>query len=349
MTLASDITSILERLYSSPSPLREDVKAVLSCTNDQTLEEIFSFADSVRKQYAGDGILLRGIVEFSSFCRNACSYCGINRTNERLSRYRLSREEVLSSVDKIAGCGIRTVVLQSGEDNELDAGWLADIVRSITQRHDMAVTLSVGEWDTGTYRFWREAGAGRYLLKIETTDPDIYTALHPDMSLANRLRCLDDLRSLGYQTGSGIIIGLKGQTMDSLVSDILFFRERNFDMIGIGPFIPHGETVLKNEETGSVSMTLKAVALTRILTRSAHLPATTALGSIGGKDFRLRGLCAGANVLMPNFTPAPYRRQYEIYPGKRCVDEPQGACAFCMESMALSIGRHIDYLRGDRR
>ncbi len=343
------ITSLLDRLYGNPSPSREDVREVLTCTDDIKLLDIFAFADSVRKKHVGDGILLRGIVEFSNFCRNTCAYCGINRNNAKLERYRLTREEILESVSMIAGCGIRTVVLQSGEDSGIDAAWLADIIRSVKERHDMAVTLSVGEWDADVYRFWREAGADRYLLKIETTDPALYGTLHPGMSLENRLRCLNDLQAMGYQTGSGIIAGLKGQTYDSIVEDIFFLRDRNFDMIGIGPFIPHGETPLRNEETGSVSLTLKIVALLRILSPTANLPATTALGSVDGKDFRLRGLQAGANVLMPNFTPVPYRRQYEIYPGKRCVEEPQGSCASCMESMAGSIGRHIDYSIGNRK
>ncbi|MHB9156024.1 MAG: [FeFe] hydrogenase H-cluster radical SAM maturase HydE, partial [Endomicrobiales bacterium] len=310
-------------------------------------QALYDFADSVRRESLGDGIVLRGIVEFSSFCRNTCHYCGLNRNNTRLKRYRLSREELLKSAEHVASCGVKTVVLQSGEEDDLDPSWLAEAVAAIKEKTGMAVTLSAGERDREDYRLWKEAGADRYLLKIESSDKALYESFHPSMSFENRVRCLDDLRELGYQVGSGIIVGLRNQTLETLARDLLFFKERDLDMIGIGPFIPHRETLLKGDAPGSVQLTLKMVALTRIVTRNAHLPATTALGSIGGEDYRVEGLKCGANVLMPNFTPAPYRKQYEIYPGKRCVDEPAGACAFCMESMALSIGRHIDHSRGD--
>jgi biotin synthase len=238
------------------------------------------------------------------------------------------------------------VVLQSGETAGLDPGWFAQTIRDIKKRFDISVTLSVGEKNRDAYKLWKEAGADRYLLKIETTDDKLYERMHPGMSFENRVRCLGDLRELGYQTGSGNIIGLPGQTLESIARDILFFKEHDFDMIGIGPFIPHPGTELGEKHKGTVDLALKTVALTRIVTKNAHLPATTALGSLG-KDHRVDGLKAGANVLMPNFTPAPYRKLYEIYPDKRCLDEPVGACAFCVEGMARSIGRCVDYGKGN--
>jgi biotin synthase len=210
----------------------------------------------------------------------------------------------------------------------------------------MAVTLSVGERARQDYKLWSQKGADRYLLKIETTDKVLYESLHPGMSFDNRINCLRDLKDLGYQTGSGIIIGLKGQTFVSIARDILFFKDWDLDMIGIGPFIPHQATELGGELPGSAELTIKTVALTRIVTKNALLPATTALGSLG-KDFRVDALKAGANVLMPNFTPLRYRKLYEIYPGKKCIDEPVGACPSCMETLARSIGRRIDYSKGD--
>jgi biotin synthase len=347
MNTLSDLQSILTRVYESPLPEAADLEYLLSLEEQTAVETLFSFADNVRRQHMGDGILLRGIVEFSSFCRNTCYYCGLNRNNAELQRYRLTQEELLKSVAAIASSNIRTVVLQSGEDDGLAPEWLAEVIREIKIRFDMAVTLSIGERPMEDYRLWRESGADRYLLKIETSDKALYETMHPNMSFENRLRCLRDLRALGYQVGSGSIVGLKRQTAAHIANDIRFFKSMGFDMIGIGPFIPHGSTEFRGDQPGSVQMTLKTVALTRIVTKTAHLPATTALGSIDVQDYRVQGLKAGANVLMPNFTPQPYRQQYEIYPGKRCVNGPVGACSCCMEGMAASIGRHIDHARGD--
>jgi biotin synthase len=339
--------TLLNKIHSAQTPDLNDLAQVLSSNDEKDLAELFTFADNVRRSAHGEGILLRGIVEFSSYCRNACSYCGINKTNLRLDRYRMTQAEIIQSVEMIASFGIKTVVLQAGEDSSLDPEWLAEIIKDIKSRYDIAVTLSIGEWDEKMYRMWHRAGADRYLLKIETSDKDLYEKLHPGMSYDNRVACLKTLKRLGYQTGSGIIVGLKGQTIWSLAHDIAFFKENEFDMIGIGPFIPHNDTVLGLEPTGNIDMTLKVLALARIVTRTAHLPATTALGSANGVDRRMDGLRSGANVLMPNFTPVKYKSLYEIYPQKRCITEKQGSCASCMDVMARSCGRSIDTTRGD--
>ncbi len=204
----------------------------------------------------------------------------------------------------------------------------------------------MGERSRDDYHLWRQAGADRYLLKVETSDAAFYDSMHPGMSFAQRLGCLNILRELGYQVGCGNIIGLPGQTLKTIAQDILFFKQENFDMLGIGPFIPHQESEFRTRLRGQALLTLKTIALSRIATRNAHIPATTALGSLE-QDYRSQGLKCGANVLMPNFTPQPYRALYEIYPGKRCVDEPVGACGFCMEGLAKGIGRFIDYAKGD--
>jgi len=342
----SKLQELLNKIYLAVLPERKLLEQVLSLESPEELDTLFSFADKIRKEFCGDGILLRGIIEFSSFCDQECFYCGLNKNNHKLKRYRMSAEELLKSVEYLASCNIKTVVLQSGEDPALDAAWLADIIKQIKSKFGLAITLSVGEKSLADYRIWRQAGSDRYLLKIETTDADLYARMHPKMSFTQRLHCLDILRKLGYQVGTGNIIGLPGQSLKTLAQDILFFKQGNFDMIGIGPFIPHQETVFASEQKGQAALSLKVIALARIVTRNAHIPATTALGSLD-KDYRLQGLKCGANVLMPNFTPQPYRTLYQIYPGKKCVDEPVGACNFCMDGMAKDISRFIDYAKGD--
>ena len=317
-----------------------EIERLLSLEDGKPLRELYRLADKIRHQYAGDAILLRGLVEFSNYCGKNCYYCGLNAANKALERYRLTKEEILGSVAQIAAAGIKTVVLQSGEDPALKPEWLAGLVKEIKSKYKIAVTLSVGERPRSDYKLWKDAGADRYLLKIETSDKTLYNSLHCGMDFENRLRCLRDLKDLGYETGSGIMVGLPGQTLRSIAADILFFKEWDFDMIGIGPFIPHGKTSLAEAAPGDVNLVLKTLALTRIVTKRANLPATTALGSLG-KDYRVEGLKAGANVLMPNFTPAPFKKLYEIYPNKRCISESTGACAPCMGSLAASIGRTI--------
>ncbi len=312
---------------------------ILSLEGEEA-RKLFDRADEVRKRYAGDSILLRGLVEFSNHCARRCYYCGLNAANDLLERYRLSREEILDSAARIAADNIKTVVLQSGEDPALDTAWLADIIKEIKSRHGIAVTLSAGERPRADYELWKKAGADRYLLKIETSDKGLYDNLHKGMSFENRLRCLRDLKELGYETGSGIMVGLPGQTTRSLAADVLFFRQWGFDMIGIGPFIPHEKTELAGRPAGDVGMVLKVLALTRIVMKRVNLPATTSLGSMD-RDYRIEGLKGGANVLMPNYTPDKYKRLYEIYPNKRCVSESAGTCAPCMASLAASIGRLV--------
>ncbi len=344
--MSSLVAEALARVETAKDPAVEDLVFLLGQEGTEQMRLIFDAADRTRSQFMGEGILLRGIVEFGSFCRNTCSYCGLHAGNSRITRYRMSAEEILRSLQRIAVQGIRTVVLQSGEDDGLDPLWLADVVREVKSRFGVAVTLSVGERPREDYERWREAGADRYLLKIESSDKALYESLHVGRRLETRLRCLFDLTALGYQVGCGIMVGLPGQSLRHIAEDLLFFARSRFDMIGIGPFIPHHETRLREEKKGSVPLTLRAVALTRLVTKNAHLPATTALGSMD-RDYRIEGLKAGANVLMPNFTPLEYKKLYEIYPGKRCITEPTGACGFCMEGLAQSIGRSIDYSRGD--
>jgi biotin synthase len=339
--------SLLGRIRAAEMPERADVEAVLRVDDPHELKMLFDWADDVRRRFVGQGVLLRGLIEFSNVCRNTCRYCGLNRHNRHLQRYRLTEEEILAAAGDVHRAGIRTIVLQSGEEDGLDAEWLAWVIGQIKQSFDAAVTLCIGEHSREEYALWRRAGADRYLLKIETADARLYGELHPGMSFENRVRCLRDLVELGYQTGSGNLVGLKGQTLASLAGDIQFFRRWDFDMVSVSPFLPHPQTPLAAEPAGDLTMTLKMLALARIVSPWAHIPASTALGSLPGRDERPRALAAGANVLMPNFTPAPHRRHYEIYPNKRCVSEEAAACAGCMERMVAALGRRLDSSRGD--
>ncbi len=340
------LDDIMKKVYEFPGESREEIEQLLLLEDNARIERLFSFADKVRRKFMGDGVLLRGIVEFSNRCSNTCFYCGLNERNSGIERYVMSIDAILGAVGVLSSVKIKTVVLQSGEDECLDPLWLARLIGEIKKNHGLAVTLSVGEKSRDEYKLWREAGADRYLLKIETTDPQVYSAAHDGRRLAARLKCLDDLIDLGYQTGSGMLIGLRGQTVGSIARDILYLKEKEFDMIGIGPFVPHSGTVFANDPAGDVRLTLKALAITRLVTKNAHIPATAAMGSIGGHDYRVDGLKAGANVLMPNFTPMKYRKLYEIYPGRICINEAHGACVSCMGAKAASAGRFIDYSAG---
>ncbi|HRS10069.1 MAG TPA: [FeFe] hydrogenase H-cluster radical SAM maturase HydE [Sedimentisphaerales bacterium] len=334
--------TVLERVISADVPDRRDVAFLLRLEDDRQVRLLFDFADQVRRRYVGDGVLLRGIIEFSNFCRNTCAYCGLRRPNRRLKRYRLTAAEILETVENIRRLGVKTVVLQSGEEDNLDAEWLGRIIEDVKRRFDVAVTLSVGERARDEYAMWKDAGADRYLLKIETSDPALYEDLHPGMSFENRIRCLEDLADLGYQTGSGNLVGLRGQTVENLVGDILFFKKGDFDMISVSPFIPHADTPLATVPAGDLRTTLKMIALTRIVSRDAHIPASTAIGSLNGQDARDQALAVGANVVMPNFTPMSVRPLYEIYPGKIGAETRPDQSIVQVERMVTAMGRFVD-------
>jgi biotin synthase len=343
----SGIETILERIAAAQTPDRADLGRILRIADPAEMASLTGFADAVRRRSVGDGVLLRGIVEFSNVCRNTCRYCGLNRRNTRLARYRLTRDQVLAAAQNICAAGIKTIVLQSGEEDNLDAVWLREVITDIRSSLDAAVTLCVGERSRQEYQMWKQAGADRYLLKIETSDPGLYRGLHPGMSFENRIRCLEDLAVLGYQVGSGDLVGLRGQTVESLAGDLDFFKRGGFDMISVSPFIPHSQTPLAEEPAGDLEMTLKMIALTRIVCPNAHIPASTAIGSLHGRDERPRALAAGANVVMPNFTPGDVRRLYDIYPGKAGCDLTPQRSVDAVEQMATAMGRRVDYARGD--
>jgi biotin synthase len=310
-------------------------------------KEIFEAADRVRRKYVGDEVHLRGLIEFSNICKQNCLYCGLRRENRNIERYRLEPDKIVEIARKARDIGYKTVVLQSGEDDYYTVDKMKYIIREI-KALGLAITLSIGEKTTEEYRAYKEAGADRYLLRIETTDKENYEALDPNMSFENRKRCLKDLRELGYEVGTGCLIGLPNQTLESLADDILFFKEIDADMVGVGPFIPNEDTPLKDEKGGTFELALKVMAITRLLLPDANIPATTAMETLN-KQGRIIALQSGANVVMPNVTEGEYRKKYLLYPGKICINDTPEHCRGCITGKINSIGRSVSNDYGFRK
>jgi len=308
---------------------------------------LFKGADRIRHENVGDEVHLRGLIEFSNICKRQCKYCGLRSPNKEVERYRLSKDEILLTAKNAVNLGYRTIVLQSGEDDYYDTDKMCEIIKEI-KNLDVALTLSVGEKTYDEYQAFKKAGADRYLLRIETTDKELYTQMHPNASIDNRFRCLYDLKNLGYETGTGCLVGLPNQTVESLADDILFFKALDADMVGIGPFIPHKETPLKDAKMGDFDLALKVMALTRLNLPNINIPATTAMETINPNG-RLIALQSGANVVMPNVTNQEYRAKYEIYPGKICLNDSAGQCRKCIEGKIKSIGRSVSKDYGFRK
>ena len=326
----------------------EDLRALLTSLTPDEEQLLYDAACEVRRSVYGTDVYLRGLIEFSSYCRNNCLYCGLRRGNEKCQRYRLSREEILECADKGYELGFRTIVLQSGEDPWYTDAWICSVVSQIKERHpDTAVTLSIGEKGRESYQAYYDAGADRYLLRHETINAEHYKLLHPEeMSRENRIRCLYDLKEIGYQVGCGIMVGSPYQTVQHIVQDLLFMKEFRPQMIGIGPFIPHKDTPFGNRNRGTLQDTLHLLAITRLLLPDVLLPATTALGTIdpGGRE---KGILAGANVVMPNLSPAAVREKYMLYDGKICTGDEAAECRRCLERRISSIGFQVVVSRGD--
>ncbi|MDF2630205.1 MAG: putative biotin synthetase [Symbiobacteriaceae bacterium] len=332
---------LLSKAESGGYLTRADLVELLALPKDDPdFQALLDIADRVRERTMGDGVYLRGIIEFSNICRVDCHYCGIRRSNKTLQRYRMPVDVIVDTAKRAEGLGYGSVVLQSGEGDALPPDELAEAVRRIKAETGLAVTLSVGERTKEEYAYWKQAGADRYLLRHETSDPELFARLRPGRTLAQRLQCLQWLRETGYQVGSGFMVGLPGQSLASLAGDIDLLRELHVEMAGIGPFIPGPETPLAGEAGGTVEMALKCVALTRICIPDAHLPATTALGSIHPMGRQL-ALNAGANIIMPNVTPASYRENYQLYPNKICLLEEPEHCAPCVAGLIASQGRYV--------
>ena len=296
--------------------------------DEQNEPALLKRADRIRKKYVGDAIHLRGLIEFSNICRNNCLYCGIRRGNGKVARYRMEEDELVETARRAAALGFKTVVMQSGEDMYYTQEKMCRIIEAI-KKFDVAVTLSIGERSYGDYKAFREAGADRYLMRIETTDKDLYHRLDPGMSWQHRYECLLMIKELGYELGSGIMVGLPGQSLESIAADLMFLRRLGVDMAGIGPFIPHPETPLAGEPGGSLHLALRTMAIMRLLLPDINIPATTAMESLH-PDGRMMALQGGANVVMPNVTEGEYRKLYELYPGKICVNDTPVHCRSCI-------------------
>lgn len=327
-----------------------ELLALITSTEPDTNKLLAQEADKFRRQYYGDKVYVRGLIEFTNYCKNNCYYCGIRAGNACAERYRLSQEEILACCAEGYALGFRTFVLQGGEDPYYTDDKICAIVSAIRAQHpDCAITLSIGEKSRESYAAYFDAGANRYLLRHETADEAHYAKLHPaSMSLANRKRCLFDLKEIGYQVGSGFMVGSPYQTPETLLCDLRFLQKLAPDMIGIGPYITHEHTPFKHMPSGKLEETLRLLSILRLLFPYALLPATTALGTIAPNGREL-GLQAGGNVVMPNLSPVAVRKKYELYANKICTGEEAAQCRGCLEARVRMAGYNIVTDVGDVR
>jgi biotin synthase len=342
--MLNDINFILEKAIKLHSLNENEILYLLETEKN---DKIFSAADKVRKQYIGDEVHLRALIEFSNYCRQNCLYCGLRRDNIKITRYRLEPQEIINLAKKAVNYGYKTIVLQSGEDLYYTVDIMSKIIFEI-KNFDVAVTLSIGEKTFEEYKAYRNAGADRYLLRIETTDENLYNNLDPGMSLKNRMQCIENIKNLGYEIGSGIMVGLPGQTLESIAKDIVYLKFIPVDMAGIGPFIYHPDTPIEKSECNSFDLSLKVMAILRLLMPDINIPATTAMETLNPNG-RLIALRCGANVVMPNATETEYRKYYEIYPGKICLGDSPGHCRLCIENKIKTINRHVTKNKGYHR
>lgn len=337
---------LVEKLREDRDLSDSQLKALIE--SDEHDAALMKAADEVRRAHYGDRVYLRGLIEISSYCKNNCLYCGLRAGNRNAERYRLSEEQILSCCEEGYELGYRTFVLQGGEDPYFTDEMICEIVRQIKKRYpDCAVTLSLGEKPRESYEKYHEAGADRYLLRHETADAEHYAKLHPgDMSLENRKRCLYDLKEIGFQVGSGFMVGSPYQTTENLIADLRFLQRLQPDMIGIGPYITHKDTPFKDQQGGSLELSLRMLSILRLMFPYALLPSTTALGTIDPMGREL-GLKAGGNVVMPNLSPTDVREKYAIYDNKICTGEESARCRRCLEMRIESAGYRAVTDRGD--
>jgi biotin synthase len=344
MNAMPELETLINTLENEHALDRADLVKLLTC---EEAFSVYTAADRVRKKFAGDDVHLRGLIEFSSYCCRTCFYCGLRAANNKIKRFRMEPDEIIECAKHAVSCGMKTIVLQSGEDRFFTINELCSIVNRI-KCMDVAVTLSIGELSKSEYTALKNAGTDRYLLRIETSNKQLYKSLHPGMSYKNRVRCLYDLKELDYETGTGCLIGLPGQTPEMLADDLLFFKELDADMIGMGPFIPCTGTPLEREYGGDVDTVLKMMALARLLMPDINIPATTALG-VKDSDGYKKGLICGANVIMPNMGRSEYKKLYAIYPGKGVgIINPENQIEI-IKTAIFQLGRNIGRDYGSRK
>lgn len=341
--------TLIDALSETHTLSNEELLTLLTHHQDSTLSQyLFEKARATSKEYFGNKIYTRGLIEFTNYCKNDCYYCGIRRSNNQAQRYRLSKEDILNCCHSGYKLGFRTFVLQGGEDGFYNDEAICDIVSSIKKVYpDCAITLSIGEKSYDAYKSYYKAGADRYLLRHETANAAHYSKLHPaTLSLANRKQSLFMLKEIGYQVGAGFMVGSPYQTLELLVEDLCFLKELNPHMIGIGPFIPHQETPFKDKTQGTLDLTLFILGILRLMFPNVLLPATTALGTIDGTG-REKGILAGANVVMPNLSPVAVRKKYSLYDNKICTGEEAAECRGCLSTRMNKIGYELVVDRGD--
>ena len=326
----------------------DEFKALLEDNSKETADFLAERAIAVKKEIYGTDVYIRGLIEFTNYCKNDCYYCGIRRGNDKADRYRLTKEQILDCCEVGYNLGFRTFVLQGGEDGYFTDERIIDIIKAIKAGYpDCALTLSIGEKSYESYKAFYEAGADRYLLRHETADECHYGKIHPkELSLANRKQCLYNLKEIGYQVGCGFMVGSPFQTTENIIEDLKFIKELNPNMVGIGPFVPHKDTPFKDYAQGSLELTLKLLSIIRLMLPHVLLPATTALGSINPLG-REKGILAGANVVMPNLSPRDVRKKYLLYDNKICTGDEAAECIVCMKNRMKSIGHEVVISRGD--
>ena len=339
---------IIDRIREQQNISREELEILLTTEDKEALEYLRTSAREVADAVYGRQVFIRGLIEFSNYCKNDCLYCGIRRSNVKADRYRLTKEEILSCCDNGYGLGFRTFVLQGGEDAYFTDERICDLVISIKKRYpDCAVTLSIGEKEKSSYQAFFNAGADRYLLRHETADEAHYRSLHPkEMSLSHRKQCLWELKEIGYQVGCGFMVGSPEQTVDTLYEDLQFIKELQPHMVGIGPFIPQKDTPFGEKQAGTLDQTLRLLSIIRLIHPHVLLPSTTALGTIHPLG-REKGIQAGANVVMPNLSPVAVREKYRLYDNKICTGAEAAECRHCMSRRMESVGYQVVVSRGD--
>ena len=344
----TELKRLIDRLEAGESLTEDEWVSLIEGRSPELADYIFEKARCIREREYGKAVYVRGLIECSNYCKNDCLYCGIRRSNRNASRYRLSREEILSCCENGYQLGFRTFVLQGGEDPAMTDDWVLEMVQAIRAGFpDCAITLSLGEKKYDTLKRWKEAGADRYLLRHETADACHYASLHPaEMSFEHRMQCLRDLKALGYQTGCGFMVGSPHQTARCLARDMRFIEELDPEMVGIGPFIPQHDTPFGGEAAGTLEETLFLLGLLRLLKPKVLLPATTALGTIHPMGREL-GILAGGNVVMPNLSPVGVRAKYMLYDNKICTGDEAAECVSCMKRRMESIGYKVVVDRGD--
>ena len=345
MSISDKNENLLIKAEAGKDLTREDIIALLKLPGKYSAA-LYLAADRVRKQQIGNDVFLRGIIEFSNFCERNCLYCGLRKGNKKLSRYRMSDDEIIGTAKQINKTGISTVVLQSGEDSFYRVEIICNLIERIQKETNLIITLSIGERPLDDYKAFQQAGANRYLLKHETSSPDLYKYLRPGCELDKRIQCLRTIKHLGFETGTGNMVGLPGQTLEILADDLLVMKILDADMLGIGPFISHPETPLAGIENDDIELTLRVVAIARLLTRNTNIPATTALATLHPQG-RLLALQAGANVVMPDFTPEIYKSRYDIYPGKTDTGSAEEIIEKLKKDIR-SICRDLNYSIGNR-